>query len=307
MPVRRRSCRTLATANRKPRMQKLLFVDTNIWLDFYRARNETGLALLDHAESVADRMIVTYQLESEFKKNRHTAILEGMQELKAPAQIPRPGIFSDTKATTVLNRSLKEADKRVKSLKSKLTRVLENPAVHDPVYKACQRIFHKNDALCLTREDKVRHLIRRKAFRRFLHGCPPRKKSDTSIGDAINWEWMVHCANAVNAELVIVTRDSDYDIHFEGKAYVNDHLKQEFAERVSKKRKLLLYSRLSDALKHFAVPVSPQEEEAEAELVTEAVPPARQPPQETDGDLQSLLRALEAMRGPRTPRPSGGG
>ncbi|MFN3545737.1 MAG: PIN-like domain-containing protein [Thiobacillus sp.] len=51
------------------KLQKLLFIDTNIWLDFYRARNETGLALLNHAESVASKIIVTYQLESEFKRN----------------------------------------------------------------------------------------------------------------------------------------------------------------------------------------------------------------------------------------------
>ena len=148
---------------------------------------------------------------------------------------------------------------------------METPAVHDPVYKACQRIFHKTDSLVLTREDKLRHTIRRKAFRR-SHGCPPRKKSDTSIGDAINWEWMIHCANASNAELVIVTRDSDYGIHFENRAYINDHLKQEFAERVSKKRKLLLYSRLSDALKHFEVAVTRQEEEAESSLLTSRRP-----------------------------------
>lgn len=195
-------------------MQKLLFIDTNIWLDFYRARNETGLALLQHTEAVADKIIVTYQLESEFKKNRQTAILEGMQELKAPAQIARPGIFSDAKASTVLTKSIKEAEKRVKSLKAKLTKVLENPSAHDPVYQACQRIFHKVDALVLTRENAVRHTIRRRAFRRFLHGCPPRKKNDTSIGDAINWEWMVHCAKEQSAELVIVTRDSDYGAQF---------------------------------------------------------------------------------------------
>lgn len=280
------------------RLQKLLFIDTNIWLDFYRARNETGLTLLKHAESVASKIIVTYQLESEFKKNRQTAILEGMQDLKAPAQIPRPGIFSDAKASAVLSKSIKEAEKRVKSLKTKLTKVLENPAVHDPVYKACQRIFHKSDALVLTREDKLRHVIRRKAFRRFLHGCPPRKKSDTSIGDAINWEWMVHCANANNAELVIVSRDSDYGVHFENKAYVNDHLRQEFSERVSKKRKLLLYSRLSDALKHFAVPVTKQEEDAEAELVTEGRIVVLPQPEQRASRLLDLLRRLEVGTAP---------
>lgn len=284
------------------KLKQLLFIDTNIWLDFYRARNETGLALLKHAEAVSDRIIVTYQLESEFKRNRQAAILEGMQELKSPAQVPRPGIFSDAKASEVLARSMKEADKRVRALKAKLTKVLDNPAAHDPVYQACQRIFHRQDPLVLTRDDPARHVIRRKAFRRFLHGCPPRKRNDTSIGDAINWEWMIHCAKAENAELVIVSRDSDYGIHFENKAYVNDHLKQEFGERVSRKRKLLLYVKLSDALKHFAVPVTAQEEAAEAEIAASPVASAAAEP--VDVAEHRLLQILDLMRREgRTPPP----
>src|SRR5690242_407510 len=124
------------------KLQKLLFVDTNIWLDFYRARNDTGLSLLHRLESVANRVIVTFQLESEFKKNRQIAILEGMQELKAPSHVSRPGIFSDAKASKALSKSLKEAETRVKSLKARLMRVLDDPAANDPVYQACQRIFH---------------------------------------------------------------------------------------------------------------------------------------------------------------------
>jgi hypothetical protein len=31
--------------------EKLLFIDTNIWLDFYRARNDTGLKLLKQVEA----------------------------------------------------------------------------------------------------------------------------------------------------------------------------------------------------------------------------------------------------------------
>jgi hypothetical protein len=280
------------------KLQKLLFVDTNIWLDFYRSRNETGLALLRHVENVADRLIVTYQLESEFKKNRQVAIVEGLQELKAPSQISRPGIFSDARASEVLARSMKEADKRVKTLKARLAKALEDPSRHDPVYQACQRLFHKGNALTLTREDKVRHTIRRRAFRRFLHGCPPRKKNDTSIGDSINWEWMVHCAMQQNAELVIVTRDADYGLHYENRSYINDHLRQEFSERVSQKRSLLLYSRLSDALKHFSVPVTPKEELAEAEIVeAQAGNPAVQGASEVQGDqswseINALIRQV---------------
>ncbi|MDR3726710.1 MAG: PIN domain-containing protein [Terracidiphilus sp.] len=248
-------------------IQKLLFVDTNIWLDFYRTRSDAGLALLKHAEAVSSRIIVTYQLESEFKKNRQAAIVEGMQELKAPQQIPRPGLFSDVAATKIMNRSIKEAEKRVKDLRARFVRAIENPSAHDPVYQACQRIFHKDDTLVLTREDKIRHTIRRKAFRRFLHGCPPRKRTDTSLGDAFNWEWIVYCAIQQNAEIVIVSRDADYGITIDNKAYINDHLKQEFNERVSKKRKVILHNRLSEALKLFEIPISKQLEEAESEIV----------------------------------------
>ena len=59
-------------------IQNLLFIDTNIRLDFYRVRNETGLKLLAHTERLSDRLIVTYQLEGEFKRNRQAAILEGI-------------------------------------------------------------------------------------------------------------------------------------------------------------------------------------------------------------------------------------
>ena len=246
----------------------LLFIDTNIWLDFYRARNETGLQLLSRVEKIADKLIVTYQLESEFKKNRQAAIYEGMKQLKEPPQIPSPGVFSDATATRVMAKNLKEAGKRAKRLHTRLIRALEDPAQHDPVYQVCQRVFQKTDNLTLRRDNPVRRSIRRAAYRRLLHGCPPGKRGDTSYGDAFNWEWMVDCAIKQAAGLVIVSRDSDYGITIENKSYINDHLRHEFSDRVSRKRKLLLFTSLSAALKTFDVVVSEKEEQVEKELLT---------------------------------------
>ena len=250
-------------ATKRANSRKLLFVDTNILLDFYRARTEASLALLRHLDQVATDVIVTFQLEMEFKKNRHAAMLEGLGELKSPPTMMRPGLFSDAKAVKAIQKSQKAADARINKLKARIIRALQNPAQHDPVYQVCQRVFHKTDSLVLTREDKQRHVIRRKALKRFLLGCPPRKRGDTSIGDAVNWEWMIHCAQAESAELVIVSRDSDYGAIVDGTAYINDHLKQEFGERVSNKRTILLYHKLSDALKHFDVKVTKEEEQEE--------------------------------------------
>jgi hypothetical protein len=231
-------------------------------------RNDTGLRLLKHTEDLADRLIVTYQLENEYKRNRQAAIFEGMQELKAPQQIPRPGIFSDAAAAKMMAKNVKAAETRVKKLRDRMVKALRDPATHDPVYQSCHRLFQKEDSLTLTRVNPLRHIIRRKAFRRFLHGCPPRKRSDISIGDAFNWEWMVHCATERKTGLVIVTRDSDYGITLEKESYVNDALRQEFSERVSRKRPLRLCSRLSDALKLFDVQVTAQEEATESQLVS---------------------------------------
>jgi hypothetical protein len=249
----------------------LLFIDTNILLDFYRARNETGLQLLSRVEKLADKLIITYQLESEFKKNRQAAIYEGMKQLKEPTQIPSPGIFSDATATRVMANNLKEAGKRAKRLHTRLIRALEDPAQHDPVYQVCQRFFQKIDDLTLRRDNPIRRSIRRAAYRRMLHGCPPGKRGDTSYGDAFNWEWMVNCTIKQAAGLVIVSRDSDYGITIEGKSYINDHLRHEFSDRVSRKRKLLLFTSLSAALKAFDVAVSEKEAAVEEELLARPI------------------------------------
>ena len=88
---------------------KLLFVDANIWLDFYRARNEAGLSLLAHLEKVSSDLIVHYNLESEYKRIRQAVILESMSELKAPIQVSRPGLFSDAKAAKAMQANIKQA------------------------------------------------------------------------------------------------------------------------------------------------------------------------------------------------------
>jgi hypothetical protein len=83
---------------------------------------------------------------------------------------------------------------------------------------------------------------------------------------------MIHCATENKAGLVIVTRDTDYGATIDNEAFINDALRQEFSDRVSRKRDLLLYSRLSDALKFFDVKVTKQEEASEAELLSDNRP-----------------------------------
>lgn len=252
----------------------LLFVDTNIWLDFYRVRSEAGIALLKHLDAIRDKLILTYQVEMEFKKHRQSAILDGFKALKSPDSVARPGLFSDAKTAKALQTDIKNAEERVNMLKERLRRALSDPTKCDPVYRVCQRCFHKTDSLVLTRDSEDKHAVRRRAYRRFLNGCPPRKANDTSIGDAVNWEWIVLCATRCTDEIHIVSRDSDFGAVFENRAYLNDHLLQEFKDRVSRKRKIVLHAKLSDALKDFKIEVTPAEEKEEEEIIRVAPVPA---------------------------------
>jgi hypothetical protein len=111
-----------------------------------------------------------------------------------------------------------------------------------------------------------RRTIREKAERRFQQGYPPRKKTDTSMGDAFNGEWMIYCASKHQAELVIITRDSDFGLMIDNKGYPNDALQQEFKERVSKDLNVVLFPSLTEGLKHLDVTVSQEELDAEVLL-----------------------------------------
>jgi hypothetical protein len=100
---------------------KLLFIDANIWLDFYRVINDAGrigLKLLERVEAVSDRLIVTYLLEMEFKTNRQKVLQESWEKLNGPAPFGVPNIVADTENTKKLRELIEEAKKHVGELKN---------------------------------------------------------------------------------------------------------------------------------------------------------------------------------------------
>jgi len=128
-------------------------------------------------------------------------------------------------------------------------------------------LFKSNSPYNLNRESKKRFTIRRLARKRFCLGYPPRKSNDTSIGDSINREWIVQCAIDSGKDIIIFTRDNDYGVTHEDQSYPNDWLKQEFQQRVSQRRKILLTQKLSAGLKIVDVTVTEEMEKAEQQLI----------------------------------------
>lgn len=245
----------------------LIFVDTNILLDFYRVRRESGLTLLKALDGLHEDLITTYQVEMEFKKNRQAAISESLRNLKDRDSVGHPAFIAESASANIVNRNIKDANSRLARFRAKLAKVLANPTTHDPVYTVVQRMFVDKTDLNLTRDRMERREVKRKAFRRFMLGYPPRKAGDTSMGDALNWEWIVHLALKTGRNVTIVSRDSDYGVEVERVVYPNDWLLQEFRDRVSKQRKLRLFNRLAPALKLHSVHVTKEAEQEERAVV----------------------------------------
>jgi predicted nucleic acid-binding protein len=256
-------------SKKKALKRPLLFVDTNVLLDFYRSKNDLNLQLLSKLEGVIDRIVTTYIVEMEFKKHRQEVMLESLKALKVAGSISSPSFLADHKTLKAAQQKLKDADGKMGKLRDSVAKALLKPTTHDRVYQGVQRIASTNNTsdLNLTRANDDRRAIRRQAWRRFMMGFPPRKSGDTSIGDAFNWEWLMACASPGKRDIVILSRDQDYGRDFGQQQYVNDYLLHEFKDRVSQHGRIVLTKHVSVALEHLDAQVDPKEAAAETEFL----------------------------------------
>lgn len=264
-------------AAKKPALDTLLFVDTNVLLDFYRIRkSDISTKYLDTLESCKDRLIIGAQVEMEYKKHRQRVLVEFLSASAPPdwSKLTPPALISDLQAVKMIQKHRTQIMDQRKRVTEKVMKVLNDPTNHDPVYQTLQRLFKNTSPLNLSRECKERFVIRELAEKRFKLGYPPRKSGDTSIGDAVNWEWIVKCAADTGKHVVIVTRDTDYGVIHDGQSFLNDWLRQEFSERVSQKRKIILTDKLSVGLKTVHAAVTQEMEDEEALLLTRIAPAA---------------------------------
>lgn len=266
----------------------LIFIDTNILLDFYRIRkSDISLKYLQEIENNKDRLILTSQVEMEFRKNRQIVILEAFGEVNkiGTAGISVPTILFDAKPVDMIKKSQKKILQQQKKIKDRINKILENPVTQDKVFQTLQRVFKSKSDFYLHRENDLRYSIRKLALKRFGLGYPPRKKGDNSIGDSINWEWIIHCAKNCDKHIIIVTRDSDYGVFHNDNAYLNDWLQIEFKDRISQQRKIVLTDKLSKAFELLNIPVTQEMRDEEQKVIEQ--------PRPSKIDFQDILREWE--------------
>jgi len=248
----------------------LIFIDTNIYLDFYRIRrSDISMSYLDLIDKNKKHIITGSQIEMEFKKNRQKVILESLKKFKTPDwnNLSAPALLEESQAMQQIKKKKKEIGTQQKKINEKIEKILNNPSQNDKVFTTLNRLFRYKSKTNLDRENKIRFKIRNLAKKRFVLGYPPRKNDDISIGDAVNWEWVIYCAQNSSKDIIIVTRDSDFGAIIKSKSYLNDWLRIEFKERVSRKRNIFLTDKLASAFKAIKLPVSKAMVEEEARIL----------------------------------------
>ncbi|MHA8088147.1 PIN domain-containing protein [Aquirufa sp. Wall-65K1] len=256
-------------------LDALIFIDTNIFLDFYRIQNaNTSLKYIEEILNHLDKIIVTSQVEMEYKKNRQKVINDALIEYNK--SIPNNGgvpplIVQDYKSTKALPDKIKSIIKSREQITKRLEKIIQRPE-SDKVYVSLNKLFKFKSIINLDRDNMQRFRIRKLAYKRFILGYPPRKSTDNSIGDAVNWEWIVDCSIRTNKHIIIVTRDTDFGLRLNKELLLSDWLRQEFKERVSRTRKIIITDKLAKAFELVRIPVTKEMKDEEENLLNEDSP-----------------------------------
>jgi len=236
---------------------KHVFIDSNIFLDFYRLGKddlEKLTQLIDLIKNGKIKIYLTKQVYDEFFRNREEAFKKTYKNfLDEKVNIQMNSIFKnypEYKKITLVKRALEK-------LKSDLGQKVEvdmnsRSLIADEVVK---KIF---DASQFIASD----IFLDKAIVRHKLGNPPGKKNN-SYGDEINWETLLQCVPD-GEKLIIISNDGDYESPMSERK-IDSYLEVEWKK--IKKSKIYLYKSLGIFFKEHDIAIDFEIEQDKNSLV----------------------------------------
>lgn len=238
----------------------LLFIDTSILLDFYRIPQfDLSLDVFGKLQENAQQLILSEQVKNEFSQNRSKELKHCIDHLpiKIKDLVRLPTILDRTEIAGDLRRKAEVLDTLLKNAKKQLQDILEKPTQHDNAYNKIMPMFQLDTAFnSIFSSEEINDAVFLAAIKRFYKNLPPRKKDDFSIGDAINWEWCIHCCTQGDKHnLIIVSRDGDFAEPGSQSLNINHILENEFKNRVGSEYSVILKKNLADALREIPIDI----------------------------------------------------
>ena len=267
-------------------MTAIMFIDANIYLDFYQLR--LGKPLLDFIEEQREHIFVSKQIVHEVERNKLSKTNDYFKSVFAPRTvivsvgnknltykypeymnvpdhlfgIPDEKVHEIRKAVHTAKNAMKE----LQNLSGQIVQQIARS--EDYVSKRLQQVF--SIAAQATTEQMKRARERKEL------GSPPGKKSDP-LGDQISWEqFLCRCHEGSINRVWIVSKDKDYLTPcIDGSLVLNVTLQPEL--RAVEVSEFFCFDNLLDASNHFrtnagvqaqAGPSAEEEKEIRKEIKT---------------------------------------
>lgn len=236
---------------------KHVFIDSNIFLDFYRLGREDLEKLNQLIDLIKSGEIIIYltkQVYDEFFRNREDTFKTTYQGfLDSKIEIQMNSVFKnypEYKKITLLQRTLEK-------LKAELGQKVEldmnsRSLIADEIVK---KIFEESQYI-----DSDSFL--EKAIIRHRLGNPPGKKNN-SYGDEINWETLLQLVPD-NEKLIIISNDGDYESPMSDRR-LDSYLETEWKKK--KKSKIYLYKSLGVFFKEHDISIDFEIEQDKNSLI----------------------------------------
>ena len=119
-----------------PKENWLVFVDTNVLLDFYRQPGASADRQLSALERHKGLIITGDQIRMEFLKNRQKVIVDSIKTIPKPGKITVPNIVQDHQQAKMLAKHIDNAIDSHGQVRKKIESILSDPYHHDPVFQA---------------------------------------------------------------------------------------------------------------------------------------------------------------------------
>ena len=208
-----------------------VYVDTNVYLDFYRHANHP-LSVFQDLKKLGKRLLMPEQTIAEFERNRSEAIataLVQLAEVKVAWTAP-PDMIGGLPEFAELSDARKRVNQLVDQIKRKIEKYAQDDA-SDDVLLAFRALTESARMLPTSGE-----IIQRAQHRKLL-GNPPYSRGKHTIGDEVIWETLL---DGCKEDLLLCTRDGTFLVH-------EPYLRAEYQRRGE--RKLTVTRELSAAQK----------------------------------------------------------
>lgn len=236
---------------------KEIFIDANIYVNFFDSNQSTLKTLLDSLVEIKDSLFITSQIVDEVNRNKlkvaqrslgnHFESLSKVNQDNKKINLPEHLEIGSTNLQT-WNSQRTNINKENKKLYDELKDIINNTLTEimcssDKVSQTFNLLFQ--DSLVASEEE-----IKKGRYRREL-GNPPGKPNDP-LGDQISWEQFLNASRELE-NIWIITTDKDYYTTFKGKNYLNSFLYNELVKaNVHANPSIFCFDSLAKGLEHFS-------------------------------------------------------